>query len=938
MVKKVSFVFILLLFLQSISTGLTSIPTTQSTELFEKTTPANSGNNTSGNNSGGGTAPVISNMTITPNNPVVGDILYCSWDYFDQENDPDQTTHWWRENGTMLAGAFGANSPLNTSSMQVGSQIDCMGDAYDGFNWGNTINSQVVTLGDPSTGGNNTGGNNTNQNNDSHCLTLGNFTMNNTYFVSIDLINNCSFAINYPGINASADHPGVSGFYNQTSWWYVIGANGTYSLSAQLQFDSSVFNGTNITLDFEAAILNCGINGSWHDCPNSNNATLSYQFQYIPLSSSLIIYSANVNPNNDIISVVYNSQNYNGYVNWVYDTSNGTSTSSSYSNSYIRTIYIYPTTFGVIQICGSIPGDTTCVNVTRNVRPLYGEINYPYDNLTTNSNSININYFAENYTSGEIDINNQTFYYLHSTNNVSNGNNSTFVNLPVGWSNLCLKLTGDNGTSLVDCIQIYREAPVERLVIDSLTLSSTNDYIIVQYHSENYSGNVNWVYDSLNGISTTSSYSNGYIRTTYIYPNIFGVIQICGTIDNSTSECVSVNRTARMVEGHLISPNNNSQHQSNTVYVSFTAQNYTNATISLNGATYAVFGSNFTPTNTSSNYSNSPIYQSLQIPYGLSTICLELTGEDETQLSDCITVERTVPYHSVSIIYPTTGVSFIGQYLNLNYALENSSSHYYTVDGALISPAGNNTNTVQLNVGFGTTTVCVVSYDLTSTAYSDCVTVNMIDPNLDTDSDGVIDTSDLCQNTPVNESVNNDGCSTSQLDTDLDGVADNLDLCPNTQMGSSVNTNGCATYQRDADGDGVMDNLDLCPTTPVNSVVDSNGCANSQIDTDNDGIMDNLDLCPNTFVGSQVNAQGCAPSQLDSDSDGVVDSFDQCPGTVIGTIVDLTGCEVNILDNSTSDNSSDQDDSNDVPSISLISTLAVIGAGLAFAARRKIEE
>ena len=393
-----------------------------------------------------------------------------------------------------------------------------------------------------------------------------------------------------------------------------------------------------------------------------------------------------------------------------------------------------------------------------------------------------------------------------------------------------------------------------------------------------------------------------------------------------------------MVEGHLISPNNNAQYQSNTINASFTAQNYTNATISLNGATYAAYGSNFSPTNTTSNSSNSLIHLSLHIPYGLSTICLELTGEDGTYLSDCITVERMVPSHSVSITYPATGDSFIGQHLTLNYALENSSSHYYTVEGASISSTGNNTNTVQLNVGFGTPTVCVVSYDLTFTAYSDCVTVNTIDPNLDTDSDGVIDTSDLCQNTPTNESVNNDGCSNSQLDADLDGVADNLDLCSNTQMGSSVDTNGCANYQRDTDGDGVMDNLDLCPTTPVNSVVDSNGCANSQTDADNDGIMDNLDLCPNTFVGSQVNAQGCAPSQLDSDSDGVVDSFDQCPGTAIGTIVDFTGCEVNILDNSTSDNSSDQGDSNDVPSIGLFATLAVIGAGFAFVTRRKIEE
>ena len=127
-------------------------------------------NNTTGNNTTGNSAPVISNMTISPSNAAVGDTLYCSWNYFDQDNDADQTTYWWRENGTMLAGAFGSNSPLNTSSLQVGSQIDCAGDAYDGVNWGNTISSQIVTLGSPSnsTGSNNNSGNNTGGNNSSN--------------------------------------------------------------------------------------------------------------------------------------------------------------------------------------------------------------------------------------------------------------------------------------------------------------------------------------------------------------------------------------------------------------------------------------------------------------------------------------------------------------------------------------------------------------------------------------------------------------------------------------------------------------------------------------------------------------------------------------------------------------------------------------------------
>ncbi|RAH16088.1 MAG: hypothetical protein CMB20_000920 [Methanobacteriota archaeon] len=139
------------------------------------------------------------------------------------------------------------------------------------------------------TGGNNTGGNNTGGNstlNDGHCLILSNLTINQTYYVTLYLVNTCSFPINYPGINASADNSNVYGLYD--GWWYQIGwSNSSYAVqpySAQLTFNSSIQNGTNITLDFEATVMNCGQNNSWsHQCPNS---TLSITFQYFAPSNS----------------------------------------------------------------------------------------------------------------------------------------------------------------------------------------------------------------------------------------------------------------------------------------------------------------------------------------------------------------------------------------------------------------------------------------------------------------------------------------------------------------------------------------------------------------------------------------------------------------------------------------------------------------------------
>jgi hypothetical protein len=126
--------------------------------------------------------------------------------------------------------------------------------------------------------------------------------MNQTYYVSIYLVNTCSDGINYPGINASSDNSGVDGLGEM--WWYVIpGANTNssnisdypyYHMSYQLSLNQSIPNGTTITLYFEATVLHCGPNNSWsNDCPNSNNSNLSYQFTY-PLGYN----STNNNGNN----------------------------------------------------------------------------------------------------------------------------------------------------------------------------------------------------------------------------------------------------------------------------------------------------------------------------------------------------------------------------------------------------------------------------------------------------------------------------------------------------------------------------------------------------------------------------------------------------------------------------------------------------------------
>tara|TARA_B100000963_G_scaffold348570_1_gene356388 strand:+ start:391 stop:2922 length:2532 start_codon:yes stop_codon:yes gene_type:complete len=783
--------------------------------------------------------------------------------------------------------------------------------------------------------GNNSGGGSTNSTtSDAHCLVLSNFTISQSNYASVHLVNTCNTSINYPGINASSDHSGVSGLYD--TWWYVLGGgNGSgnqssaypyYQMGWQLSFNQSIANGTLINLTFQATVLNCGPNNSWSNaCPNSNNSIITYQLQYITPIARLSISSASINTNNDRISLRYLSENYSGYVSWVYTTANGTSTITSYTNTVNRTTYIYPDIFGVIQICGTIPGDTTCINITRSVRPLYGSILAPVNNLTTNDSGIYVSYFAENYSYGILEINNQTFHYVQSSNSSSNSNNTAFVQLPAGWSAICLRLTGDNNTSQMDCVNVYKTPPIVRLVITSANLSGNNNAIDVSYRTENFSGTVHWYYNTSNGTSHTTSYGNSYQRTASLYPNTFGLIQVCGTIDNGSKyECVSIMRAARMLEGNLISPGNNSQVSTSNSEVVYTANNYTNGSISVNGIVYRTLDSEF-----DANWNNTSGSTSVYFGYGMSTICLNLWGENGAYISDCVVVERVVPTHTVSITYPANGTTFSGQHIDVSYVLVNSSGHYFTVNGATIQPTNNTTGTnIRLTVGYGAQYVCLVSYDAAGNATNDCVQVNMLNPNADSDADGIPDQSDSCPNTNSGLTVNSSGCATNQLDTDADGVDDSADLCPNTQQFTSVNNVGCASYQRDSDGDGVMDNIDLCNATATNTVVDSNGCSPSQLDSDNDGMNDDVDICPATIAGSQVNAVGCSSSQRDTDSDGIVDSFDQCPYTILGTVVDQTGCDFNNSSGGSSGNSSSLPEDPGLPGFE--ATLAMVSICVAF--------
>ena len=150
----------------------------------------------------------------------------------------------------------------------------------------------------------------------------------------------------------------------------------------------------------------------------------------------------------------------------------------------------------------------------------------------------------------------------------------------------------------------------------------------------------------------------------------------------------------------------------------------------------------------------------------------------------------------------------------------------------------------------------------------------------DHDGDGVIDSKDMCPNTPSGIKVDDFGCP---LDSDHDGVPDYKDNCSGTPKGVKVDEHGCAI---DSDEDGVPDYRDICPDTPQGIKVDDLGCP---FDSDGDGVPDYMDKCPNTPTAVQVDENGCP---LDSDHDGVPDYKDKCANTPAGTQVDDKGCPI----------------------------------------------
>ena len=191
----------------------------------------------------------------------------------------------------------------------------------------------------------------------------------------------------------------------------------------------------------------------------------------------------------------------------------------------------------------------------------------------------------------------------------------------------------------------------------------------------------------------------------------------------------------------------------------------------------------------------------------------------------------------------------------------------------------------------------------------------------DADGDGIINTNDVCPNTPAGQQVDSTGCADSQIDIDSDTYTRDVDCNDNNAnvnpqapeiCGDAIDQDctgaDLACAPTDNDGDGIINANDLCPNTPAEETANSNGCSDSQIDGDSDTYTLDLDCNDNdatinsgaTDVCGDSVDQDCSGEDaicvLDDDNDGVINANDICSGTLANEEVDANGCATTQID------------------------------------------
>jgi len=181
-------------------------------------------------------------------------------------------------------------------------------------------------------------------------------------------------------------------------------------------------------------------------------------------------------------------------------------------------------------------------------------------------------------------------------------------------------------------------------------------------------------------------------------------------------------------------------------------------------------------------------------------------------------------------------------------------------------------------------------------------TLSCPDLIVDTDEDGVADTSDNCPAIQNADQLDQDNDSVGNAcDDDLDGdlVLNADDNCPNIENVDQLDLNGDGegdACDNDTDGDNVPTAGDNCPLTPNTAQQDNDndGAGDAcDSDDDNDTVLDESDNCPNHGNTDQNDSDADGQGDVcdgDVDGDGIGNDTDLCPGTSSSLSITADGC------------------------------------------------
>ena len=165
---------------------------------------------------------------------------------------------------------------------------------------------------------------------------------------------------------------------------------------------------------------------------------------------------------------------------------------------------------------------------------------------------------------------------------------------------------------------------------------------------------------------------------------------------------------------------------------------------------------------------------------------------------------------------------------------------------------------------------------------------------IDTDSDGVPDTSDNCATAANADQTDTEADGIGDIcdpDDDNDGIGDSTDNCRLVSNSSQLDTDNDGIgdpCDGDLDGDGFANGSDNCPSASNGDQIDTdNDQSGDECDTDDDGdtVADISDNCPSVVNGDQNDLdQDNIGDACDSDvdGDGSANNNDNCP--LIGNV------------------------------------------------------